>query len=121
MMNCIYIFIGGGLGAICRYGVSNLMDHSFQGNKFPTGILTCNLIGCFLIGLIMANHEEESLAWLHPLIVVGFLGGFTTFSTFGLETLKLLDAGHHTTMVLYIFSTMLGCLAVLFLAVKIIR
>jgi len=88
------VALGGGFGAACRYLLSGLLMRGATGG-FPLGTLTVNLIGCLLIGLwagLAARH-----AWLNGelrlLLVTGVLGGFTTFSAFGLESLQLLRRG----------------------------
>ena len=96
-MQWIYIFLGGGLGALSRYslasGIQSLAEQTRM-HRFPIGILACNFLGCFLIGLLfgwIASRNGEHPAWLHPLAVTGFLGAFTTFSTFALDTHKLFE------------------------------
>ena len=121
MMTCLYVFLGAGLGGVSRYGLSTWLNGAATLGKFPIGIFACNLIGCFLIGLVFALQKESAPAWLNPLLVTGFLGGFTTFSSFGLDTFKLYDAGHHSTALLYVLTTIIGSLVALSLAIKIIR
>lgn len=97
-MHYLLIFLGGGLGALSRYGLSagvQSLAEQTRLHRFPAGILACNLLGCFLIGLLfgwIASRNGEHPAWLHPLAVTGFLGAFTTFSTFALDTHKLFQA-----------------------------
>ena len=103
--------LGGGLGAGARYGVAKLMPDSIKEVEFPWATLTVNLIGCFLIGLtwqaLAKNHA------LNALFVVGFLGGFTTFSSFGLDGVKLINQGAFTSFFLYLFiSNIVGLLFV---------
>jgi CrcB protein len=85
-MNYLAVFIGSGLGGISRFAVSAFIGHRIIGN-FPWNILSVNLIGAFLIGVIselLALKYSESLN-MNYLLIVGFLGGFTTFSAFSLE------------------------------------
>lgn len=96
MLKLLYIFVGGGLGAVSRFGLSSgvqsLAEHT-RLHRFPLGILACNLLGCFAIGAVFAwisAHDNQHSLWLHPLVVTGFLGGFTTFSTFALDTNNLI-------------------------------
>lgn len=84
----LYIALGGGLGAVSRYIIGSL-DWLKTPGGFPVGTLSVNLIGCFLIGLIFAKFGM-SPKWVSPLVIIGFLGGFTTFSTFGLESYWML-------------------------------
>jgi len=88
------IAVAGALGALARYGVGGLV-HRFAGPGFPSGTLSVNLIGCFLLGLLteLARHA----GWVSPevrmWVGIGFLGAFTTFSTFGVETFRAAEAG----------------------------
>jgi CrcB protein len=80
------IGLGGALGALARYGVSGLVQ---RGTAFPVGTLAVNVLGCFLIGALFERLGPGA----RQLVVVGVLGGFTTFSAFGHETLELLRGG----------------------------
>ena len=86
------VLLGGALGSGARYLVSLFFLERF-GSGFPWGTLTVNVVGSFLIGLIAALADEQTV--LGPssrvFLVVGVLGGFTTFSSFSLETLRLLE------------------------------
>lgn len=109
-MNAIYVFLGGGLGALCRWGLAQFVSSGPSG--FPYATLYTNLLGCLLIGiasaLIMQQHER-----MHFLFIVGFLGGFTTFSSFGLELFKLYQSGQIKIMLSYlVLSNVLGLLLV---------
>lgn len=93
-MNLLVIAIGGGLGALARYGLSGLVQG--RGSTFPWGTLAVNAIGCFLVGTLFDRLSADARAF----VVVGVLGGFTTFSAFGYETLELLRAGQATLALL---------------------
>ena len=88
------IFAGGGAGSMLRYAVG-LWVESRTGPGFPWGTFAVNASGCFLIGVLATLADEH--AWITPAarlaLVTGFLGGFTTFSTFGLETWELVEDG----------------------------
>ena len=97
-MNWIAIALGGAAGALARYGLSTVV-YGWLGRAFPWGTLAVNVLGSAAIGLCFAlvmqrvTVEEGSAALLQSAVVVGFLGAFTTFSTFSLETIGLLEAG----------------------------
>lgn len=92
MLEIILVAVGGAVGSAMRYITSNWMAARF-GTEFPMGTLLVNVAGCFLIGLFMALATERlsiSPYW-RLLLVVGFLGGLTTFSSFSYETMRLLQ------------------------------
>jgi len=89
------IGVGGGIGAIARYGVNHLIQGRLA--DFPVGILVVNVAGCLVIGLVaglVATARVELSDVGRHLIVTGLLGGFTTFSSFGLDTFTLARGGH---------------------------
>ena len=91
----ILVGIGSGIGGVCRYLISLLMP--FANNSFPWGTFTANIIGCLLIGLLWGvTSRFQSLSPSFSLfLMVGFCGGFTTFSTFSKESLALLQANNY--------------------------
>ena len=93
-MKWLALFAGGGLGAVLRFALALWVDERAP-VAFPWGTLAVNVSGCFLIGLVATLADEHRL--LTPLarlfLVAGVLGGFTTFSTFGLETWRLAEEG----------------------------
>jgi fluoride exporter len=109
------VAVGGALGAASRYGLDRLIEHrSFA--VFPWSTFTINVSGCFLIGLVIAAlvDRHEAPAWVRAGLVVGVLGGYTTFSTFAQETLDLLRAEDVVLALAYSLGSMAcGLLAVL--------
>lgn len=94
MMNYIFIFAGGGIGSVARYAVASWIGQRW-GRSFPLGTFVVNVMGSFLIVLLitlMAERFLENPQW-RLLLVVGGLGGYTTFSTFQYETGKLVADG----------------------------
>ncbi|MDB2413248.1 fluoride efflux transporter CrcB [Litoricolaceae bacterium] len=110
------IAAGGALGAVSRYGVT-LGAARLGATGFPYATLTVNVIGSFLIGLFVAwlGGRTEINPALRPLIQVGFLGALTTFSTFSLDALILIEQGRFTQAGLYIAASVLICLAACFI------
>ncbi|MGI6606817.1 MAG: fluoride efflux transporter CrcB [Peptococcia bacterium] len=100
------IALGGALGALGRYGLSTWIAN--RGNDpFPWGTFVVNILGCFLLGLIYVLGTEKLLInpQVRSMITVGFLGAFTTFSTFSLETVNLLRNGEVIMAMLYVFGS----------------
>lgn len=109
----VLVGIGSGIGGICRYLISLFMGHAHIG--FPWGTFVVNIIGCLLIGILwgLTSRFQNLPTAFSLLLMVGFCGGFTTFSTFSKEGLTLLQANHYTLFALYtIGSMLLGIMAV---------
>ncbi len=112
MLKLLCIFIGGGLGSICRYSVGVYLIQSSQG-RLPWATFIANALGCLLIGLLMGYFERTHTSWLYMLLVTGFCGGFTTFSTFSNESFQLMRQGLYTTAFGYMaLSLFIGLSAV---------
>ncbi|MBI3830229.1 MAG: fluoride efflux transporter CrcB [Planctomycetes bacterium] len=90
MLKVILVFVGGGLGSAARYGVSLLLVP--KEGTFPWNTFTVNVVGCFVIGIIAAylKARHSEVEWAPLFFVTGILGGFTTFSSFGNETIFLI-------------------------------
>ena len=104
--NLLLIALGGGLGSALRY-LSNIGLEKIWANKLYYATFLVNIIGCFLIGLLIGylQKNETDNAAIKLLLVTGFCGGFTTFSTFGLENYNLLQSQNYITSLLYIASS----------------
>ncbi len=93
-MQLISIAIGGAVGALCRYGMSNGV-YALLGRGFPYGTLSVNVLGSIIMGLsyvMLIERMDVSPEWRAG-ITIGLLGAFTTFSTFSIETLNLIESG----------------------------
>ena len=110
-MNYILIFAGGGLGAMLRYWMQGVV-HDRLGADFPFGTLSVNIVGCFLIGLLAVALEERFLAApsLRLFLIIGCLGGYTTFSSFSYETLALAREGDFLYALANVGASLLSCL-----------
>ena len=109
----IIVGIGSGLGGICRYMISLLMNQTHNG--FPWGTFAVNVAGCLLIGILwgVTSRFQNLSPSFSLFLMVGFCGGFTTFSTFSREGLTLLQANHYVFFSLYVIgSVVLGIMAV---------
>ena len=92
LLNAMAVGSGGFLGALSRYGLSGLVHRQMPLTTFPYGTLAVNLLGCLLIGLIAGLGESRQLFGpeVRSFALIGLLGGFTTFSTFGYETFAMI-------------------------------
>ena len=89
-MKYFYIMLGGGLGSVFRYLLS-IFIYNFSNKVFPLGTLIVNMLGCFVIGFLFSLFEKFTISPnIRLFIFIGLLGGFTTFSSFGLETFNLI-------------------------------
>ncbi len=113
MPEMIFVFIGGGLGVLSRYAVFEL-SIKYHSSGFPVGTFMINLIGSFVIGLLWGIFQAKDIApGLRIAIFVGFLGGFTTFSSFMLESMKLIKDKKVLVAILYIIlSNIMGLVLV---------
>lgn len=95
MNNALLVGLGGFIGSVFRYWLSGYVQQMTINNVFPIGTLAVNVIGCFMIGIFSQIGEEHGILTVEArlLMVTGFLGGFTTFSAFGNETINLLREG----------------------------
>jgi fluoride exporter len=111
-MNYLAIFFGGAVGSVSRYALSGAVYRVF-GQNFPYGTLAVNVVGCFVIGVVMELADTRFVApvTLKALLAVGFCGGFTTFSTFSYETLALISSGSYMQALYNIAASVVSCLA----------
>ena len=105
----IGVMIGGALGAAARYSLSLWMIKRY-GPQFPWGTLLINLSGCFALGLLAGlrlGGRHAMPEFLTPALAAGFLGAYTTFSTFGVETVLLMESGKENAAIFYVASSVL--------------
>jgi len=112
MTQIIAIAAGGALGALLRYWTSTAM-HSRLGNAFPYGTLTVNILGSLLMGFlyIWLTDRLASGPATRAFLIIGLLGAFTTFSTFSMETLNLVESGHPGKALANVFISVTVCFA----------
>lgn len=116
----VVIGVGGAFGALSRAGISELfgttpIELGDQSAHFPWATLTVNVIGALLIGILAVALISDGDSYLRPLLITGFLGGFTTFSALALEAADLIDHNMWPTAVAYLALTVgAGLLAVQF-------
>lgn len=112
MFQIALIGIGGFVGSVLRYLASGWVQQALNSSDFPFGTLFVNLAGCLTIGVLSQLAESRGLFTpeSRALVFIGFLGGFTTFSTFGNETFNLLRDGETLRSFANISATLLLCL-----------
>ena len=121
-MTYLAISIGAVLGANARYLLGGLVADRL-GAAFPYGTLIINVTGSFLIGIVMTVVTERVLApaWVRPAIAIGFLGSYTTFSTFSYETLGLISSGSVLAAGVNIGASVAGALVGVYLGTVVAR
>ncbi|MBP9212766.1 MAG: fluoride efflux transporter CrcB [Bacteroidetes bacterium] len=112
MEQYVFIGLGGFLGSIARFGLASVIQNRTE-SLFPYGTLAVNVIGCFVIGLLMTLFQERVTAGpnLRLFLVIGLLGGFTTFSSFSYDTFAMLKSGNLLGAGLNAGVSLFGCLA----------
>jgi CrcB protein len=117
------VVIGGGLGSLLRFAAGAWVLHHHPSVKFPWATLGVNWLGCLLIGAIYGWVEDRTMMGvsLRYFLITGFLGGFTTFSAFGMETLYLLKRGEGLMAWIYVLASVGGGLVLAWLGERIIR
>lgn len=114
ILTVLQVALGGAIGASLRFSVASLV-------AFPLGTLAVNVVGSFLMGLVFVLLAEKGLERWMPFTMAGVLGGFTTFSAFSLDALKLYEAGRIGAAGGYVIASVVLSIMALFLAVMIMR
>lgn len=112
IINVLAVGAGGFIGAISRYSLGQLSKFIAPNLAFPLGTFLANIIGAFLIGMAFQFFTKQSLMGspMQLFIMVGIMGGFTTFSSFSLETVNLISGGRFGLAAIYAVSSVLICL-----------
>lgn len=122
MQNSFLVMAGGAMGAVCRYQLGRLMTH-IMGPGYPWGTLAANLLGGFAMGLlvgILARFVDGG-EQIRLFVAVGILGGFTTFSSFSLEVVLMLQRGQWAGGIGYVTASVLGAVGLMALGLFIVR
>ncbi|CAN5405935.1 fluoride efflux transporter CrcB [soil metagenome] len=122
MNSYLLVFIGGGLGSLARYALGNTLLKYIH-SIFPWSTLTINILASFILGLLAGfmflspgQNDTQRL-----LLGVGFCGGFSTFSTFTLESFELIKDGNIGTALLYMFASIAVCLLAFYAAYALMK
>ena len=121
-MTLLLVALGGALGSVLRYKIDGWVQAG-AGGAFPWGILVVNVTGCFVAGLLMTVLLERTSVSdeVRTGLLVGVLGGYTTFSTFSLQSLDLADAGLWGYVVLNVLASVTGALLAVWLGQQLAR
>tara|TARA_B110000503_G_scaffold68107_1_gene106494 strand:+ start:31854 stop:32231 length:378 start_codon:yes stop_codon:yes gene_type:complete len=122
MKYLLFIALGGATGAVSRYLMANWV-HTLWVGRFPLGTLIVNMLGSFAIGIVYVLLVERQLVhadW-RGVLMVGFLGAFTTFATFSLDTITLFEAGHTLQAAGYMIGSAVVCVVMAGLAMQLTR
>jgi CrcB protein len=112
----IYIFLGSGLGGLIRFGLGKWIN-SWHNSNFPFGTFVVNILACLVLGFVVGLADNRQLISTESKLfwVIGFCGGFSTFSTFSNETLTLYQSGNHIVNITYIVTSVIVCLVATYL------
>jgi CrcB protein len=117
----LLIAVGGAAGSVLRYLIGGVMQRT-SASGFPVGTMFVNVSGCFLIGILVRQFLNMQLTpEARALLVVGFCGGFTTFSTFSAEALGLIEGGEYGRAMSYVILSVVLCLGATFAGMSVMR
>lgn len=122
MKQALIVGLGGAIGSIARYVIGAAVLQQTGASRFPFGTFVVNIVGCFTIGALAALAEHRGLFGpdTRLFLLTGLLGGFTTFSAFGYETLVLLRRGDTPLAMAYVLLSVLGGVAAVLAGFKLI-
>lgn len=123
MQNILLVALGGALGSVARYKLSGLVLHHTPDWKFPAGTFTVNVLGCLIAGILaaLAERYEFFTPQVRLLLFTGVLGGFTTFSAFGLETVLLMHKGEYGVAAANVILSVVVGVATLFVTFELLK
>ncbi len=118
----LLVGLGGGVGSILRF-LTNVLVKKLVDTSFPLHTFVVNLLGCLVIGLLVGVFERYDIgnSDLRHLLVIGFCGGYTTFSTFALENMQLVQSGNLALAFVYIAASVITGLLAVWLGICIVK
>lgn len=116
MQQLLFVFLGGGLGSICRYSIARLLPYS---SNFFYGTFVANVLSSLMLGIVAGLALKNAINGDTRLFfITGFCGGFSTFSTFSAETLQLFQSGSYLAAFNYALVSIVTCMVCIFLGMK---
>lgn len=115
-MTYLYVFLGGGLGSLARYLTSKGATAMFSTN-FPLGTFISNIVACIILAclVVFVSNKQEEFSWVQPLLIIGFCGGYSTFSSFSNETYSLITNGYTALAILNVIISVTVGVGLIFL------
>lgn len=122
MKQVLFVGLGGAAGSMLRY-LTSVVTLKYYSASFPLATLVVNVVGCFLAGLIFGSITQETADAqnLKVLLLTGFCGGFTTFSAFALENVRLMNSGNLSTAIVYTVVSLVAGLLAAWLGLSVVR
>lgn len=122
MKQVLFVGLGGAAGSMLRY-LTSVVTLKYYSASFPLATLVVNVVGCFLAGLIFGaiTQETADAQNLKVLLLTGFCGGFTTFSAFALENVRLMNSGNLSTAIVYTVVSLVAGLLAAWLGLSVVR
>jgi len=116
-VNALAVFIGGGLGSLCRFGITKIIG-GVEITTLPYATLATNIVSSLILGLLVSKTVNLGYDWQFYLLTVGFCGGFSTFSTFSYETFALMKTGNFIWAAANVLVSVSSCIAIIYFTSK---
>lgn len=114
-MNWVYVFVGGGIGSVLRFGIG-LLAKELYGGVFPLGTLLANILSCALMGWVL--YQDRVTDGARMFLLAGVCGGFSTFSTFSFDNVELAKSGNWWMVGMNVLISIIACFLILYFMTK---